>query len=97
MAKVLLQISYDIDPAKREQYLELVKELKSHFNLVRKKNYSVYEAKKNSFVEQFTCASMAEYDALEDDLDEKSEELVNKLDGIVKEGKARYTTLTEVD
>ncbi len=97
MAKVLLQISYDIDPAKREQYLALVKEMKSHFNQVRKKNYSVYEAKKNSFVEQFTCASMTEYDALEDDLDEKSEELVNKLEGILKEGKAKYTTLTEID
>ena len=97
MAKVLLQISYDIDPAKREQYLALVKEMKSHFNQVRKKNYSVYEGKKNSFVEQFTCVSMAEYDALEDDLDEKSEELVNKLEGIVKEGKAKYTTLTEID
>jgi hypothetical protein len=40
---------------------------------------------------------MAEYDALEDDLDEKSEELVNRLEGIVKEGKAKYTTLTEID
>ena len=97
MAKVLLQISYDVDPAKREEYLALVKEMKSHFNQVRKKNYSVYEAKKNSFVEQFTCASTTEYDALEDDLDEKSEELVNKLEDILKEGKAKYTTLTEID
>ena len=97
MAKVLLQISYDIDPATREQYLALVKEMKSHFNQVRNKNYSVYEAKRNSFVEQFSCASMAEYDALEDDLDEKSEELVNKLEGILNEGKAKYSTLTEID
>jgi hypothetical protein len=97
MAKVLLQISYDIDPAKREQYLALVNEMKSHFVQVRKKNYSVYEGKKNSFVEQFLCASLAEYDALEDDLDEKSEELVNKLEAILKEGKAKYTTLSEVD
>jgi hypothetical protein len=97
MAKVLLQISYDIDPAKREQYLALVKEMKNHFNQVRKKNYSVYEAKKNSFVEQFLCNSTAEYDALEDDLDEKSEELVNRLEGILREGKAKYTTLSEID
>jgi hypothetical protein len=97
MAKVLLQISYDVDPLQREQYLSLVKEMKSHFNQVRKKNYRVYEAKKNSFVEEFTCESMAEYDALEDDLDEKSEELVNNLEGILKEGKAKYTTLTEID
>jgi hypothetical protein len=99
MPKVLLQISYDIDPEKREQYLALVKEMKTHFRLARKKNYAVYEqkGKKNSFVEQFTCTSMEEYDALEDDLDEKSEELVNSLEKIVKEGKAKYTTLTEID
>jgi hypothetical protein len=97
MAKVLLQISYEIDPAQRESYLALVKDMKTHFNQVRKKNYSVYETKKNSFVEQFTCASMAEYDGLEDDLDEKSEELVNKLEGLLKDGKAKYTTLTEID
>jgi hypothetical protein len=99
MPKVLLQISYDIDPEKREQYLTLVKEMKTHFRQARKKNYAVYEqkGKKNSFVEQFTCASVEEYDALEDDLDEKSEDLVNSLEKIVKEGKAKYTTLTEID
>jgi hypothetical protein len=97
MAKVLLQISYDIDPAKREEYLTLVKEMKAHFRQVRKKNYAVYEKKNNSFVEQFTCSSMEEYDALEDDIDERSEELVNKLEGILKEGKAKYTTLIEIE
>jgi hypothetical protein len=99
MPKVLLQISYDIDPEKREQYLALVKEMKAHFRQARKKNYSVYEqkGKKNSFVEEFTCASLEEYDALEDDLDEKSEDMVNRLEGILKEGKARYTTLTEIE
>jgi hypothetical protein len=40
---------------------------------------------------------MEEYDSLEDDLDEKSEELVNRLEGIVKEGRSKYTTLTEIE
>jgi hypothetical protein len=99
MSKVLLQISYDIDPEKREQYLALMKEIQVHFRQSRKKNYSVFEqkGKKNSFVEQFACASLEEYDALEDDLDEKSEDLVNRLEGFLKEGKAKYSTLTEVD
>ena len=99
MPKVLLQISYDIDPEKREQYLALVKEMKAHFRIARKKNYEVFEqkGKKNSFVEEFTCGSMEEYDALEDDLDEKSEDLVNRLERIVKKGKAKYTTLTEIE
>jgi len=98
MPKVLLQISYDIDPDKRDQYLALMKEMESHFRHSRKKNYSVFEqkGKKNSFVEQFACASLEEYDALEDDLDEKSEEMVNRLESYLKGGKARYTTLTEV-
>ena len=99
MPKVLLQISYDIDPEKREEFLALVKEMKAHFRQARKKHYAVYEqkGKKNSFVEEFTCTSLEEYDALEDDLDEKSEELVNRLESIVKEGRSRYTTLTEID
>jgi hypothetical protein len=99
MPKVLLQISYDINPEKREQFLALVREMKSHFSQAREKNYAVYEqkGKKNSFVEEFTCASMEEYDALEDNLDEKSEDLVNKLESILKGGKAKYTTLTEIE
>jgi len=99
MAKVILQISYDVDPEKRAEYLELVKEMTTHFRQIRKKDYSVFEqkGKKNSFVEQFICTSMKEYDALEDDLDEKSEELVNRLEEYLRNGKARYVTLLEID
>lgn len=99
MPKVLLQISYDIDPEKREEYLALVKEMKNHFRVARKKDYTVYEqkGKKNSFVERFTSNSLQEFDALEDDLDEKSEELVNQLEVLKKDGTTKYTTLTEVE
>lgn len=97
MPKVILQISYDIDPAKRADYLSLMNEIKSHFTQVRKKNYSVFEqkGKKNSFVEQFLCHSQEEFDNLEDDLDDKSEELVNHLEVLLGGGKAKYTTLVE--
>ena len=99
MPKVLLQISYDIDPEKREQYVALVKEMKDHFRLARKKDYAVYEqkGKKNSFVEQFTSNSLQEFDALEDDLDEKSEDLVNRLEVLKKDGTSKYTTLSEFE
>ncbi|MBI3586344.1 MAG: hypothetical protein HY088_04350 [Ignavibacteriales bacterium] len=97
MPKVILQISYDIDPAKREDYVSLMNEIKSHFTQARKKDYSVYEqkGKKNSFVEQFVCNSLEEFDNLEDDLDDKSEELVNRLEELLGGGKAKYTTLVE--
>ncbi len=98
MPKVILQISYEVPTEAREAYLTLAKEMRAQFVDVRKKDYSVYEVKgkKNSFVEEFVCKSMEEYDALEDDLDEKTEELVNRLEVLLKEGKAKYTTLIEI-
>ena len=99
MPTVILQISYEIKPEKRDEYLSLSKEMKNNFVGVRKKNYRIFEVKgkKNSFVEEFLCASMEEYEALEDDMDESSENLVNRLEGLLKDGKARYTTLVETD
>ena len=99
MPKVTLQISYEIDPNKRDEYLSLTKELRNHFVVERKKIYRIYEikGKKNSFVEEFLCNSMEEYEALEDDMDENSEKLVNRLEAMLKEGKAKYTTLLEVE
>jgi hypothetical protein len=99
MAKVILQISYEIDPARREEYDRLAAEMKKHFKEVLKKNYTIYEqkGKKNSFVEQYECASMEEYEALEDNMDEQSEELVNRLEMLLKDGKARYVTLLETE
>ncbi|MCI0705878.1 MAG: hypothetical protein L0Y80_00150 [Ignavibacteriae bacterium] len=98
MPKVILQISYDIRPEKHDEYLKLVEEMKAHFVSEKKKDYSVYEqrGKKFSYVEQFVCQSMEEFDALEDDQDERGEELVNRLEGLLQEGKSRYVTLAEV-
>jgi hypothetical protein len=99
MPKVILQISYEIKPEKREEYLSLSKELKRHFVVERKKAYQIFEVKgkKDSFVEEFVCNSMEEYEALEDDMNESSETLVNQLETLLKDGKAKYTTLIEVD
>jgi hypothetical protein len=98
MSKVILQISYEIDPAKREEYLALARELKKHFVDEQKKNYTIYEQKGNKklFVEEFVCNSMEEYEALEDDMTENSEDLVNRLEALLKDGKAKYATLIEI-
>jgi hypothetical protein len=99
MAKVILQISYEIDALQRKEYLALAVEMRKHFKETQKKDYSLYEVKgkKNSFVEQYVCNSMEEFEALEDDQDEKSGDLVNKLEALLKHGKARYITLVESD
>ncbi len=98
MSKVILQISYEIKPEKREEYLALAAELKHHFSGEQKKNYSIFEqkGKKNFFIEEFVCDSVEEYEALEDGMTESGEELVNRLETLLKDGKARYATLVEI-
>ena len=98
MSKVILQISYEIKPDKRDDYLALATELKNHFAGEQKKNYTIFEqkGKKNFFVEEFVCNSVEEYEALEDGMTESGEELVNRLETYLKEGKARYATLLEI-
>jgi hypothetical protein len=98
MPKVILQISYEIKPEKREEYLALATELKSHFAGEQKKNYTIFEqkGKKNFFVEEFICNSIEEYETLEDGTTESGEELINRLETFLKEGKARYATLIEI-
>lgn len=98
MPKVLFTISYNIIPEKREEYLALMKEMRDHLVGEKQKKYSVYElkGKKNSFVEVFLCETMEEYDALEDDQDETTEALVQRLEEFLEDGKMKYSTLIDV-
>jgi transcription termination factor NusB len=98
MPRVVLQISYEIEPEKREEYLQLVTQMKKHFIEEQKLNYSIFEqkGKKNSFIEEFVYNSIEEYESLGDEVTEKGEELVNTLETYLKNGKARYATLVEI-
>ena len=98
MSKFILQISYDIKAEQRESYLKLVEEMKQHFVNGKRKDYTIFEhmGRKDSFVEQFVCQSKEEFDALEDDLDEQGENLVNRLESMLQSGKSKYTTLAEI-
>ena len=98
MPKVMFTISYGVKPEVREQYLTLIKEMKDHLVGVGGKNYSVYEmkGKKNQFSEVFQTGSLEEFDALEDNQDEKTQELVRKLEAFVDDGGMKYSTLVEL-
>jgi hypothetical protein len=98
MPAVIFSISYPIIEEKREEYLETIKELKNYLTNERGKKYSVYESKTrpNSFNEVYFCDSIEEYDALEDDADEITEQLINRIvDDFIKDGKTEYKTLIE--
>jgi hypothetical protein len=94
----MFTISYSIKPERREMYLQLIRDLKEHFTTLGRKNYSVFEAKgkKDHFTEVFLTESLEEFDALEDNHDEKTQELIQKLEALVDKGGMRYSTLVEV-
>jgi quinol monooxygenase YgiN len=56
MPKVLLQINYEVQPAKREEYLNLIKELKSGYDASGIAKLEIYEVQgsPNDFVEIYT-------------------------------------------
>lgn len=97
MAKVLFTISYEVNPAKREEYLALTQQMKDLFSRSNGKSYSIFEqkGKKNNFSEVFIFDSMEEYDRLEDQ-DEQMGALVEQLEALLVDKKMKYTTLIEL-
>jgi hypothetical protein len=93
----MFTISYGIKPDQREAYLALARQMKDHFTTVGKKDYALFEAKgrKNQFTEVFLAKSIEEYDALEDDQDEKTEALIARLEEFIDEGGMKYSTVIE--
>lgn len=98
MGKVIFTISYEIHPEKRDEYLALTKEMKQLLAQKKCKGYSIYEqkGKKNSFSEIFVCESLDEYEQLEDQ-DEETNQLVQRLEPLLSNGKMKYTTLVELE
>lgn len=100
MAKIVFQISYDIIPEKREEYLDTVKKLQTHLIQNSGKNYMVLEDKnkKNRFSEMYICANEDEYENLENETDEITFELTNQIfSSFVADQKANYTTQYEIE
>ena len=97
MSRVMFTISYNIKPDARDAYLDLARQIKDHFTGVRKKNYAIFETKgkKNQFTEVFITESVEEFDALEDNQDEKTEDLVRRLEDLLANGGMKYSTLLE--
>jgi quinol monooxygenase YgiN len=100
MARIIFEINYDIAPEKRDEYLSVIKELQEHIRSNSNKNYLVVEDKgrKNNFTEMYICESESEYENLEDNTDDKTFELTNKLfSEFVVDKKAKYSTYYEIE
>lgn len=97
MAKVLFSVQYDILPEKKDEYLKVVKELKTILNREGIDAYDVYEVKgkPGSYTEVYTFSSMEAYEAFDDNEDERLNILINKL-GDLTIGSTKYQTLVEL-
>ncbi|MDP4174588.1 MAG: hypothetical protein Q8933_11495 [Bacteroidota bacterium] len=98
MGKVIFSIQYDVFPAKRNDYLNLIRELKTLISAEGLESYSVYEKKNkaNSFEEVYIFSSEESYESFDDIQNERIDILMSKLSDLITENSQKYTTLHEV-
>jgi len=99
MGKVIFSIRYNIFPEKREEYLDVVRELKNIVKAEGLESYSVFELKNkaNNFEEVYIFKNKEAYENFEDNTDERIDILMTKLSDMIKEQTTQYTTLFEVN
>lgn len=100
MSRILFQINYDVFPEKREEYIQTIKELENYMKSHTDHNYMVVEDKNrsNSFTEVYILKDEAEFDGLEDEMDDTIYSLTTKiLSQYVVDGKTRYSTFYELN
>ncbi|MGD8778432.1 MAG: antibiotic biosynthesis monooxygenase [Ignavibacteria bacterium] len=99
MGKVIFAIKYSVIPERREEYLDVIRELKNLVKAEGLENYSIYETKKdkNSFEEIYIFESKEAYEEFDDEQDERVDILMTKLSDMIKQQTTNYSTLFEVE
>lgn len=99
MSKVIFSIRYNIFPEKRNEYLDIIRELKTLVKADGLESYSVYEQKNkpNNFEEVYIFQSEEAFENFDDNQDERIDILMTKLSDLIKEQTTQYTTLIEVN
>lgn len=99
MSKVIFSIRYNIFPEKRNEYLDIIRELKTLVKADGLESYSVYEQKNkpNNFEEVYIFQSEEAFENFDDNQDERIDILMTKLSDLIKEQSTQYTTLIEVN
>ena len=98
MRQVLVTISYDVEPAKRDAYLSHVREMKEHARDTLALDYEVYEDLDHpgGFTEVFSCASADDYEALDEKQDDAFREMVARLERFTDLGAVQYRALGQL-
>ncbi|MCF8268173.1 MAG: antibiotic biosynthesis monooxygenase [Ignavibacteriales bacterium] len=98
MGKVIFTVKYDIYPEKRDEYLNIVKEMKNLVKAEGLESYCVYQLrnKPEKFEEVYVFENEQAYDDFDDKPDERLELLMGKLTNLIKEQTTEYSTLLEI-
>ena len=99
MGKVIFTIKYDVIPERRDNYLEVVKELRTLVKSDGLESYSVYESKNkpNNFEEVYIYHNKESWENSDDEIDERVDILMTKLSDMVVQKSTQYSTLFEVE
>ncbi len=99
MAKVIFYVAYDIDPNKREDFIDSIREYKKLIGSNGLLNYSLLEekGKQNRFREVFEFASEEAFDNFDDAGDERLAVLNRKLESLKLAKTTKSRTLLEVE
>jgi len=95
MAKVLLEINYEVQPDKRDEYVKLVNELKSGYEATKIASLEVFEVQglPNNFMEIYTYDSEEAFQSADDS---SFDETVVKINDCLVPDKLRSYTLHQI-
>lgn len=98
MSKVIFTIKYEIQEEKKDEFLDVIRELKNIVKAEGLESYSVYavKGKKNVYKEIYQFENQETYDNYDDVADERTDILMNKLSDCMKPGTTEYLTLIEM-
>ncbi len=98
MAKVIFNIQYELKPDTKEEYINVIKELKNLLKADGLESYNTFEVKgkPGHFQEVYTFSSEETYEAFDDNQNERINILISKLNDMTVENSTKYTTLYEV-
>jgi len=99
MAKIVFYVSYDVDPNKRNEYLDSIKEYKTLISGAGLSKYTLLEekGKANKFREIFEFESEDAFDQFDDAGDERISILNRKLESLKIAKSTKSRTLVEVE
>lgn len=98
MSRVIFTINYEINPDKRNEYLDVIRELKNIIKSEGLESYSVYEhkSKQNTFSEIYVYSSKEAWEEADESENERVDILMTKLSDLIKDKTTKYTTMFEI-